>query len=112
MLSFILGAGCRYPPLGSEVYANECCYMNCDKCMLVQCPVASNDCHLAGSCQVSGLCSDETMRPDGSPCNSQPQGVCRNGVCVISSTLTIVPSMLPKTTIKSSAYPSKKPISK
>ena len=101
------GGGCSYPPLGSTVNSNECCYMNCDSCSQVTCPTASNDCHLAGSCQPNGRCSAETARADGSPCNSQPLGTCFRGVCQSPGTLlaSTVPSMV------SSVVPVAKPSS-
>ena len=55
--------------------------MNCDPCSQVVCPLATNDCHLAGSCQGNGICSPQTALADGSPCNSIPFGVCRSGQC-------------------------------
>jgi len=81
----LLGGGCSYPPLGSSLGPNQCCYLNCDSCSTVTCPVATNDCHLAGSCQTNGQCSNESIRSNGSPCNSQPMGICNNGVCESSN---------------------------
>ena len=88
--------GCYYPPLNTTISKSQYCYMNCDPCSQVTCPKASNDCHLAGSCQSNGRCSDEIVLADGFPCNSQLFGICPiMGVCQSPNTLfsSTVPSV-------------------
>jgi hypothetical protein len=44
------------------------------------CPVA-NDCELPGECNADGQCSQLSPKEDGSPCDSVPNGICKQGIC-------------------------------
>ena len=86
-------------------------YMNCDSCSKVTYPKASNDCHLAGSCQSNGHCFDEIVRANGSPCSSQLFGKCYQGLCTTvmpSMSTSMLPILMPSSTpsLGPTAYPS------
>jgi len=75
------GSGCYYSNTWFETGNNACCYANCDKCDLISCPKPINDCYIAGSCN-NGICSNQTIRADGSECNNIPFGKCIKGQCI------------------------------
>ena len=63
----------------------DCCTSGCT--LMVTCP-ATDECHDAGTCDVTtGLCSNPA-KPDGTTCNSI--GVCRDGRCTTPMAIRVV----------------------
>jgi len=76
------GGGCSYisgsdqPPNGYCLFKEKKTDNFCDNC------VGETDCRRGGLCLDKTTCAPSTMRPDGTPCNSVPDGTCSNGVCL------------------------------
>jgi len=92
---------CRYKSVGSAL-----------------CTCSSpNDCQITGKCGEDGKCPVPTNRVNETPCNSKPDGICVDGVCVLPlPTPTPIPSfqpssspIIPTPTDKPSLYPTKSP---
>mmetsp|Transcript_20603 Transcript_20603/g.50593 ORF Transcript_20603/g.50593 Transcript_20603/m.50593 type:complete len:1472 (+) Transcript_20603:229-4644(+) len=76
------------------------------------CPPTSDCQENAEKCNADGVCPPPRNRPDGTPCNSVPWGVCAAGVCAdvgLSPTLPSPPHTPP--TPYPSPYPSPHPTS-
>ena len=99
--------GCYYSKTYFDISPGACCFSNCGKCDLIDCPPATNDCHLSAACNpLDGACGVQTPREDGSPCHSIPFGTCLQGVCQPTALTpnnqtyaieTLAPSIAPST---------------
>mmetsp|Transcript_13603 Transcript_13603/g.20143 ORF Transcript_13603/g.20143 Transcript_13603/m.20143 type:complete len:532 (-) Transcript_13603:129-1724(-) len=89
-LDGVVAYQCGPPPNGGCAYQTDptatgpagfCTYKSTSASIICECP-NDNDCMIAGTCIEDGICSDATLRDDGTPCNSVPFGVCQNGFCM------------------------------
>mmetsp|Transcript_7462 Transcript_7462/g.10983 ORF Transcript_7462/g.10983 Transcript_7462/m.10983 type:complete len:1688 (-) Transcript_7462:558-5621(-) len=73
--------GCAYSSDTSDPGPQGFCAYKTEASGVCEC-YSQNDCKIADKCDASGVCSEETNRPNGTPCNSVPYGKCLAGVCI------------------------------
>ena len=80
--------GCSYPRTKSGMSQNWCAYFsraNEKNSNIPEC-ATENDCRLAPKYNcTAGMCDQGLFRPEGTPCNSKPWGMCRDGECVVTN---------------------------
>jgi hypothetical protein len=97
--------GCSYPQTKSGMNQNWCAYFsraNEKNSNIPEC-VTENDCRLAPKYNcTAGMCDQGLFRPDGTPCNSKPWGICKDGECVVTNDLAVANT--PSATSEGSSY--------